>query len=42
MYLEGGGGGQSYESYEYGAYFYAQHCEIPNAELPFFFVTGDE
>jgi len=42
MYLEGGGGGNDYESYELSAYFYAFHTELQNTELPFFFVTGDE
>jgi hypothetical protein len=42
MFLEGGGGGSCYESYELAAYFYNNHCELENSELPFFFVTGDE
>ena len=42
IYLEGGGGGGSDESYELSAYFYLRHSNLVNAELPFFFVTGDE
>ena len=42
MFLEGGGGGSYFESYELAAYFYNNHCELENAQLPFFFVTGDE
>lgn len=42
IYLEGGGGGGSDESYELSAYFYLKHCTLSFTELPFFFVTGDE
>jgi len=43
MYLEGGGGGQSYESYEVAAYYYARKCNFPHAtSKPFLFFTGDE
>jgi hypothetical protein len=42
MYLEGGGGGSYFESYELAAYFYIKHVELKNSELPYFFVTGDE
>ena len=42
IYLEGGGGGGSEESYELSAYFYLKNCNLINAELPYFFVTGDE
>lgn len=42
IWLEGKGGGQTYESYEMHAYFYARHCEIPNARNPFCIFTGDE
>jgi len=40
--LEGGGGGNNHESYELSAFFYLKNCNLQNAELPFFFVTGDE
>ena len=42
LYLEGHGGGQSRESYELVAYFYAYRCEMPKAKNPFFFFYGDE
>lgn len=42
MFLEGGGGGSCFESYELASYFYNNNCELENSELPFFFVTGDE
>ena len=42
IWLEGNGGGQSQESYEYTAYFYARCCELPEAETPFLLITGDE
>jgi len=42
IWLEGNGGGQDVESYEFTAYFYARYCEIPNAVTPFFLFTGDE
>lgn len=42
IWLEGGGGGQEKESYEFTAYFYANNLEIPNAETPTFLFTGDE
>jgi hypothetical protein len=42
LYLEGGGGGSYYESYEFSAYFYSMLCELKNPEIPFFFLTGDE
>ena len=42
IWLEGGGGGHAKESYEFTIYFYARNCEIPNAETPFFIITGDE
>ena len=42
MFLEGNGGGNGIESYELAAYFYARHVNIKKAELPFFFITGDE
>ena len=42
IYLEGGGGGGCDESYELAALFYASHCSLEDAEIPYFFVTGDE
>ena len=42
IYLEGGGGGGTDESYELAAYFYLKHCNMLNVETPYFFVTGDE
>ena len=42
IYLEGGGGSTADESYELAAYFYLNKCDVINAELPYFFVTGDE
>lgn len=42
VWLEGGGGGNGGESYEFTMYFYARYCEIPNAVTPFFLITGDE
>lgn len=42
MYLEGGGGGSHYESYELASYFYETNVDLTPAEMPFFFVTGDE
>jgi hypothetical protein len=42
LYIEGRGGGFFEESYELAAYFYAGHVDIKRAELPFFFITGDE
>lgn len=42
LWLEGGGGPGSKESYEMTAYFYANMCEMPNAENPIFLFTADE
>ncbi|OHB21676.1 MAG: hypothetical protein A2939_04800 [Parcubacteria group bacterium RIFCSPLOWO2_01_FULL_48_18] len=42
IYFEGNGGGQSQESYEMMAYYYAYLCDIPKAENPIFLFTGDE
>ena len=42
LFLEGGGGANLHESYEIVAYFYLANCQIINAELPYFFITGDE
>lgn len=42
LYLEGGGGGQCRESYEFIAYYYANCCDVPDAETPLFLFTGDE
>src|SRR5262249_49431126 len=42
IWLEGNGGGQAKESYEYTAFFYARYAEMPVATTPFFVFTGDE
>lgn len=42
LYLEGEGGGQHYESYEFIAYFYARLYDMENAVTPIFLFTGDE
>jgi hypothetical protein len=51
IYLEGGGGGNSVESYDLCAYFINQYCDVSSSSLPFIFcfyffflplVTGDE
>jgi hypothetical protein len=42
IHFEKNGGGQGSESYEMNAYYYANFCDMPNAELPIYLVTGDE
>jgi hypothetical protein len=42
VWLEGGGGGNGGESYEYAGYFFDRYCEIPEAVTPFLLITGDE
>lgn len=44
LFLEGGGGGQHYESYELAAYFYDKHYTATKDDLSksFFFFIGDE
>lgn len=42
LWLEGGGGGQSRESYELTAYYYLTCCDLENSERPFMFIIGDE
>ncbi|MBI2030176.1 hypothetical protein HYT05_00995 [Candidatus Kaiserbacteria bacterium] len=42
IYFEGNGGGQSMESYEVAAYFYAYLCDLPKAKNPICLFTGDE
>jgi hypothetical protein len=42
LYMEGGGGGQTMETYELSAYYFAHKCNMPNATLPFFFFIADE
>lgn len=45
LFPEGNGGGQTRETYELVAYYYARHCEMPNAEpraKPLFFYICDE
>ncbi len=41
-WLEGNGGGQSVESYEIMAYYYAYIAEIPKDSNPILIITGDE
>jgi len=36
------GNGNEHESYELATYFYESNVELMNAEMPFYFVTGDE
>ena len=42
LFLEGGGGGQTMETYELAAHYFNTKCEMPNAKMPFFFYIGDE
>lgn len=42
IWIEEGGGGQHYESYEFIAYFYARFYDMQNAILPILLFTGDE
>jgi len=42
IWLEGGGGNNQKESYEFAAYFFDKHCELSQAVVPYFFITGDE
>eukprot|EP01065_Artemidia_motanka_P013024 TRINITY_DN17183_c0_g1_i2.p1 TRINITY_DN17183_c0_g1~~TRINITY_DN17183_c0_g1_i2.p1 ORF type:complete len:424 (+),score=118.30 TRINITY_DN17183_c0_g1_i2:96-1274(+) len=44
LFLEGGGGGQNYETYELAAYFYARRCllGLPEGRRGYMFFTGDE
>lgn len=42
IWLEGEGGGQHFESYEFMAYVYARLYDMQNAVLPIFLFTGDE
>ncbi|MDQ7821292.1 MAG: hypothetical protein RDV48_00720 [Candidatus Eremiobacteraeota bacterium] len=42
IWLEGGGGGQYFESYELMAYFYLHHCILKKPEQSFMFICGDE
>jgi len=45
LYCEGGGGGQSRETYELAAYYYLNHCDMPNAlktPKPMLIFVGDE
>lgn len=42
LWIEHNGGGQSRESYDLMAYYYANHCKLENSVLPFFFFIGDE
>ncbi|MHA1784398.1 MAG: hypothetical protein ACTSVY_00730 [Candidatus Helarchaeota archaeon] len=45
LYCEGGGGGQARETYELAAYYYLNHCDMPNAlrnPKPMLIFIGDE
>lgn len=42
LVIEGGGGGQSQESYELGALYYARNAKMPNAVRPILIFIGDE
>lgn len=42
LIIEGGGGGQSMETYDLAALYYATHVEMPNALNPIFVFIGDE
>ena len=44
IFLECGGSGitDEHEAYELSALFYLRSCQLNNAELPYFFITGDE
>ncbi|MHA1301434.1 MAG: hypothetical protein ACTSO9_18590 [Candidatus Helarchaeota archaeon] len=45
LYPEGGGGGQTRETYELAAYYYLTHCDMPNAlkfPKPLLIFVGDE
>jgi hypothetical protein len=42
LVIEGGGGGQTNESYDIAAYYYAHNVDMPNAIKPIFIFIGDE
>ncbi len=42
LIVEGNGGGQTCESYDIAAYYYAHNVEMPNAIKPIFIFIGDE
>lgn len=42
LWIEGNGGGQHFESYEFMAYFYARCYDMQNARTPMLIFTGDE
>lgn len=42
LVIEGGGGGQTTESYDLAALYYSRNCTIPNAIRPIFILIGDE
>lgn len=42
IWLEGGGGGQTMESYDLAALFFLEKCSVPGMEHGFFFYIGDE
>lgn len=42
LVIEGNGGGQSNESYDLGAIYFARNCEMPKAIRPLLIFIGDE
>jgi hypothetical protein len=42
IFLVGQGGPSDRESYELMMYYFAYMCDLPNAQMPFFLMTGDE
>jgi hypothetical protein len=42
LVIEGGGGGNSMESYDLAALYYARNCQMPNAVHPILIFIGDE
>lgn len=42
LFIYASGGGNEHESYEVAGYFYDRCVDLPEAELPFMFITGDE
>eukprot|EP01080_Neovahlkampfia_damariscottae_P001939 gene1939-1447_t len=42
IYLEGGGGGNSIESYDLAGYFINNFMDMTQSKIPFIFFTGDE
>jgi hypothetical protein len=42
LIIEGNGGGQTQESYDLAALYYARNCDMPKAVQPIFIYIGDE